>query len=69
MSKEDVQEILKKKGLPCQAKVKKNASGATDLETSLADHTGIDNMDEDNKFICKNCSEKGGDIHKISSCM
>lgn len=57
MSKEDVQEILKKKGLPCQAE--KDFVGATDLEASLADHTDIDNMDEDNKFICKKCSEKG----------
>ena len=65
MSKEDVQKILKEKGLPCQAKVEKDPNGATDLETSLADHTDVDNMDEDNKFICKKCSEKGVGMHKI----
>ena len=32
----------------------------TDLERSLADHTAVDNMDEDNMFICKDCTDKKG---------
>ena len=31
----------------------------TSLETSLVDHTEVDNMDEDNKFICTECTSKG----------
>jgi len=32
---------------------------STNLEISLADHTEVDNMDEENKFICNECSTKG----------
>jgi len=32
----------------------------TDLERSLVDHTAVDNMDEDNMFICKDCTDKKG---------
>lgn len=28
-----------------------------DLEQCLAEHTSLDVLDEDNKFICKNCTE------------
>ena len=31
-----------------------------DVQSSLADHTDIDNMDEENKFICKKCSADKG---------
>ena len=33
---------------------------ANDVEDSLADHTDVDNMDENNKFICKECTRKKG---------
>ena len=32
------------------------------VEAALADHTDIDNMDENNKFICKACTEKKGSL-------
>lgn len=64
LNKDNVKDILKTNGnLPCQASIQKRhaskQTSITDLEASLADHTDIDNMDEDNKFICKVCSEKG----------
>ena len=31
-----------------------------DVQASLAEHTDVDNMDEDNKFICKSCTEQKG---------
>ena len=37
-----------------------------DVEHSLADHTDVDNMDENNKSICKECTKnKGTEIRKI----
>ena len=33
-----------------------------DVEISLTEHTDVDNMDEDNMFICKTCTEKKGII-------
>jgi len=32
----------------------------TDLEDSWLEHIRIDNLDEDNKFICDNCTKKMG---------
>ena len=60
LEKDDIQRILEKKGLPCQAKLDKSHAGTTHVEKSLADHTDIDNMDENNKFICKTCSGREG---------
>ncbi|XP_065906355.1 uncharacterized protein [Dysidea avara] len=59
-----VQSLLEKKHMPylppCVTKI------ATNLERSLADHTEVDNMDEDNKFICNECMKnKGGDDSPI----
>ena len=38
-----------------------------DLEQSLAEYTSLDVLDEDNKFICKKCTEDkkkvGSDVH------
>jgi len=33
---------------------------ATDLEDSLLEYIRVDNLDEDNKFICTNCTKKNG---------
>ena len=60
LEKDDIQRILEKKGLPYQAKLDKSHAGTTHVEKSLADHTDIDNMDENNKFICKVCSGREG---------
>ena len=70
-----VKQILKENGnLPCQALPKKhglrsNGHGTTALEASLMDHTDIDNMDEDNKFICKACSTEEGLLTCMFVCM
>jgi len=37
-------------------KREKKEKYATDLENCLADFTNLDVLDEDNKFICQNCS-------------
>lgn len=58
LDKQNVKEMLKRKRLPYQVELKKSPTSITDLEASLVDHTDIDNMDEDNKFICKACTEK-----------
>ena len=55
-----VQSLLEKKHMPylppCVTKI------ATNLERSLADHTEVDNMDEDNKFICNECMKNKGTV-------
>ena len=36
------------------------AKSTSDLEDSLLDHIAIDNLDENNKFVCDNCTKKRG---------
>ena len=45
---------------PFPDNITSNIDALDDVQTSLVDHTEIDNMDEDNKFICKNCTEREG---------
>lgn len=61
--KMSVQKLLVSKKMfyqPVPDKIASDIDALDDVQTSLADHTEVDNMDENNKFICKNCMEKEG---------
>ncbi|XP_065906360.1 ubiquitin carboxyl-terminal hydrolase 45-like [Dysidea avara] len=56
------QDLLVKKKMPYLPTRDNHESDiASGLERSLTDHTAIDNMDEDNKFICQQCTNRKGD--------
>ena len=58
------QDLLVKKKMPYLPTRDNHESDiASGLERSLTDHTAIDNMDEDNKFICQQCTNRKGIIH------
>ena len=61
--KESVLTLLKSKDMfyqPVSDKFTSNIEALDDVQISLVEHTEIDNMDENNKFICKNCIESKG---------
>ena len=56
-------DLLKSEGMFYQPGYDKHTSDiddVNDVQISLAEHTDIDNMDEDNKFICKKCTKNKG---------
>ena len=56
-----VQARLEKKNMPYLPTNEGNGNAdATDLEYAIADHTAVDNMDENNMFICKACTDRKG---------
>ena len=58
-----VRDLLKSKKMfyqPTSDERTSDIDAVDDVQSSLADHTDIDNMDEENKFICKKCSADKG---------
>ena len=56
-------DLLKSKGMfyqPRSDEYTLDIDDVDDVQISLAKHTDIDNVDEDNKFICKKCTEDRG---------
>jgi len=58
-----MRELLKRNDLHYHMK----PVGKTDVEASLKDHIRSDNLDEDNKFICAECTKKKGTNSFISN--
>ena len=58
-----VRALLKSKEMfyqPAPDECTSDIDAVDDVQISLAEHTDIDNMDEDNKFICKKCTGDKG---------
>lgn len=57
LDKECLQSLLIAKEMFHQPTGIKHAQNITGLEESLSDYTKVDNMDENNKFVCTECSK------------
>ena len=55
--KDCVQSLLKAEGMFYQPNGIKHVQKFTGLENSLAAYTNLDNMDENNKFVCTECNK------------
>jgi len=58
LDKKAFQNHLQKNGYKYQNSNAKHGECSTDLEKSLKLFTDLDVLDEDNKFICKRCTER-----------
>ena len=54
--KQALNEFLKRKGFTSSASIDYRSYPGTMLEQSLSDFTKLDVLDENNKFICQQCS-------------
>ncbi|XP_065906575.1 ubiquitin carboxyl-terminal hydrolase 16-like isoform X3 [Dysidea avara] len=59
--KQALNEFLKRKGFTSSASIDYRSYPGTMLEQSLSDFTKLDVLDENNKFICQQCSSAKGD--------